>query len=487
MNAMQRLKLTTIAPVAGLLALSLAAFVSQRSLSQAQTNRFESYRLANELRQSSDELTRLARTYCVTDDPEFEREFWHVLDVRNGTQPRPDGRTVPLRTLMEQQGFTEAEFAMLEQAEDNSNALVATETIAMNAMKGLFADGQGGFTKRGEPDRERARRIMHDSQYHADKARIMEPIGRFEQMIDRRTDEAARTARWRSDAMMLVMIVVAAVAAVMTWLSIGRHARTLRGAIDQLASTAENVGSGATETAAASQSLAQGVTEQVAAVEDISQSARETASMASDNARRTQSASDLVAREERQFAEASGRLGEMVTAMEAIRTTGARISKINKVIDEIAFQTNILALNAAVEAARAGEAGLGFAVVAEEVRMLARRSAEAARETASLIEESIARSDAGSEKVADVASSITSLAEQASAVRVLVDEVNAGSREQQLAVSRIGDALKQIEDVSQQAAAGAEQGSAAAEELNAQAASLLDVVAILGHMVGRDR
>ena len=106
MNTMQRLKLTTIGPVLGLLVLSLCGFWNQRALNRAQANRYESYRLAHELRRSSDELTRLARTYVVTGSPTYEREYWHVLAVRNGESPRPDGRTIALRTLIEQQGFT---------------------------------------------------------------------------------------------------------------------------------------------------------------------------------------------------------------------------------------------------------------------------------------------------------------------------------------------------------------------------------------------
>ncbi|MCS5680299.1 MAG: hypothetical protein NZ603_10415, partial [Acidimicrobiales bacterium] len=156
MNTLQRLKLTTIGPVAGLLVLSLLAFWNQQRLNRAQSNRYASYRLANELRQSSDELTRLARTYVVTGDADYERQYWHVLAVRNGEAARPDGRTVPLRTLMEREGFTPEEFTKLKEAEDNSNALVTTETIAMNAVKGRFADGKGGYTKKGEPDLELA-------------------------------------------------------------------------------------------------------------------------------------------------------------------------------------------------------------------------------------------------------------------------------------------------------------------------------------------
>ena len=170
--------------------------------------------------------------------------------------------------------------------------------------------------------------------------------------------------------------------------------------------------------------------------------------------------------------------------MGEINTQSGKISKIIKVIDEIAFQTNILALNAAVEAARAGEAGLGFAVVADEVRNLAQRSAWAAQDTSALIEESIAKSNGGKTKVDQVATAIRTITEESAKVKTIVDEINLGSQEQTRGIEQIARAIIQMEQVTQNAAAGAEEGAAAAEELNAQSETLKDIVERLTDMVG---
>ena len=487
MNTTQRLLLTSLGPVIGLMVLSWLTFLNQRDLNRSHANRHESLRLAHELRASSEELTRLARTYVVTGDADYEKQYWHVLDVRNGKQPRPDGRTVSLRTLMQQQGFTDEEFAKLQEAEDNSNALVTTETIAMHAVKGELDDGRGGYTKKGPPDPELARRIMHDDRYHSDKSIIMGPIGEFVTLLDDRTEEATlRFRRW-GDLLQLAGLILTAIALVTAWLGIRRHAAALRQAIGRLSDSSEHVATGAAEVASSSRHLAHGATEQVASLEEISMSAREMAAGATDNARRTQSASELVAREQQEFAGATVLLGEMVTAIEQIAEAGGRISKNNKLVDEIAFQTNILALNAAVEAARAGEAGQGFAVVADEVRRLAQRCAGAAGESTALIEESIVRTQVGHEKMSRLSEAIRTLSAVATEVRGLMDNVRDGSRAQHDAVARIGAAIGQIEQVTHRAAAGAEEGSVAAEEMTAQAVALREVVAVLEAMVGSDR
>jgi methyl-accepting chemotaxis protein len=167
-----------------------------------------------------------------------------------------------------------------------------------------------------------------------------------------------------------------------------------------------------------------------------------------------------------------------------IKASSDKVAKIITVIDEIAFQTNILALNAAVEAARAGEAGMGFAVVADEVRNLAQRCAQAAKDTAALIEESIAKSNDGKVKVDQVAVAIRAITEESAQVKTLVDEVSLGSQEQTRGIEQVAKALTQMEQVTQQSAANAEESAAAAEELTAQASTLLDVVAQLSAMVG---
>src|SRR5262245_61573060 len=169
--------------------------------------------------------------------------------------------------------------------------------------------------------------------------------------------------------------------------------------------------------------------------------------------------------------------------MTAIRESRKKVAKIIKVIDEIAFHTNILALNAAVEAARAGEAGMGFAVVAGEVRNLAQRSAQAAKDTASLLEESIARSQEGAGRVEQVASSIAAITENVARVKGMVEEVRQASRQQAQGIDQVTQAIAQMESVTQTTAATAEESAAASEELNAQAEQSMAVVRRLERLV----
>jgi methyl-accepting chemotaxis protein len=192
---------------------------AQHDLQDAHRNRFASYLLADELRQSSDDLTRLARTYVVTGEARYESQYIDILAIRNGEKPRPtdyyriywdfvaasggkpraDGESVALQELMRQAGFTEEEFAKLREAQANSDGLVRLEVVAMNAVKGLFDDGKGNFTVKQDPDFHLARSLLHSVEYHSYKANIMRPIDDFLVLLDRRTAAAVKAAEARSD------------------------------------------------------------------------------------------------------------------------------------------------------------------------------------------------------------------------------------------------------------------------------------------------
>ncbi|MCV2354255.1 methyl-accepting chemotaxis protein [Paucibacter sp. B2R-40] len=187
------------------------------ALSAAENSRYVSSMLADELRQSSDDLTRLARTYVMTGDAQWEQQYFEVLDIRNGKKPRPAGyekiywdfraagseppmgkggsTSTPLLESMKAAGFTEAEFGKLKEAAGNSDDLVKTETVAMNMVKGLFDDGAGKFTKQGEPDLPKAQAMMHDKNYHQYKAKIMKPVDEFLRMLDARTEAQVSAAQ----------------------------------------------------------------------------------------------------------------------------------------------------------------------------------------------------------------------------------------------------------------------------------------------------
>ncbi len=260
--------------------------------------------------------------------------------------------------------------------------------------------------------------------------------------------------------------------------------RALRQAVTELAEGAGQVASAASQVSSSSQSLAQGSSQQAASLEETSASSEEINSMARKNSENSRGAADLVAQSHQKLVQTNQSLEQTVVAMGEIHTQSGKIAKIIKVIDEIAFQTNILALNAAVEAARAGEAGMGFAVVADEVRNLAQRCAQAARDTAALIEESIAKANDGKVKVDQVAGAIRMITGESAKVKLLVDEVNLGSQEQARGIEQIGKAMIQMEQVTQMTAANAEESAAAAEELNAQSETLKDIVERLASMAG---
>ena len=260
----------------------------------------------------------------------------------------------------------------------------------------------------------------------------------------------------------------------------------IKNAVDQMSEAANQVAAASSQVSSASQSLAEGSSEQASALEETSSSLEEMSSMTKQNAGNASQADGLMKQTNQVIRKANEGMESLTRSMTEITTASEETSKIIKTIDEIAFQTNLLALNAAVEAARAGEAGAGFAVVAEEVRNLAIRAAEAAKNTSGLIEGTVAKIKAGSALVGKTNEAFVEVSGNASKVGELVGEISAASQEQSQGIDQINKAVAEMDKVTQSTAATAEESASASEEMNAQAEQMKHVAITLVNIIGGD-
>ncbi len=260
-------------------------------------------------------------------------------------------------------------------------------------------------------------------------------------------------------------------------------ARPLKKIITDLTEGSNRILAASTQVASASQQMASGASEQASSLEETTAALEQTASMARRNADGAKEANSLSVSASGQAEKGNEAMSRMSNAISDIKKSSDKTAKIIKTIDEIAFQTNLLALNAAVEAARAGEAGKGFAVVAEEVRNLAMRSAQAARDTSALIEESQKNADGGVQVSQEVAGTLTSIVESVRKVAGLVNEIAAASGEQAQGIEQINTTATQMDQITQANAANAEESASAAEELNVQSRELKEIVGNLQEIV----
>ena len=283
----------------------------------------------------------------------------------------------------------------------------------------------------------------------------------------------------------VVSIVVGVMAALVLGIFITRSInRALSHVIAGLNDGAQEVASAASQVSGAAQSLAEGSSEQAASIEETSSSMEEMSSMTKRNADNAQQANALMNEARQVVIAANESMGHLTGSMGEITKASEETSKIIKTIDEIAFQTNLLALNAAVEAARAGEAGAGFAVVADEVRNLAMRAADAAKNTANLIEGTVKKVKDGSDLVCRTNEGFKKVADSSAKAADLVAEISAASSEQAQGIGQINTAVSELDKLTQQNAANAEESASASEEMSAQAETMKSMVDELQSMVG---
>ena len=282
---------------------------------------------------------------------------------------------------------------------------------------------------------------------------------------------------------LLSTLVIGTFMVVLSFFLVRSLVRTLNRAIRGLTASREQVSEASAQLSSASQTLAEGSSQQAASVEETSSSLEEMSSMTKQNAGNAGQADSLMKQANQVVNKANASMSQLTTSMQEVSKASEETFKIIKTIDEIAFQTNLLALNAAVEAARAGEAGAGFAVVADEVRNLAMRAADAAKNTAALIEGTVKKISDGTALVKITNDAFQEVADSSAKVGELVGEIAAASAEQAQGIEQVNIAVTEMDKVTQQNAATAEESASASEELSAQAQEMKSFVADLASLV----
>jgi methyl-accepting chemotaxis protein len=456
-----------------LILLSIVAFVGITRLSlitdhlnDIVTNKTPKVEWAHELMDNTNVIARAVRNMALSNDQQLNKQEKARIDQARGKFAAAYGKLE--KTVASGQG--KAILATIRDSQNKVKSLV-DKAVALGLANKAEEAGKVLFTEVRQPQAKLLADINSLVEYQVKLANNEGEDG----------TQAAANARY----LMLILSGSAIFLGVLIAFFLTRSITTsINRIIAGLSEGSEQVSSAAIQVSSASQSLAQGASEQAAALEETTSSLQEMASMARSNAESSMQADALMGETARVVDTANSSMGDLTRSMKEVSTASEETAKIIKTIDEIAFQTNLLALNAAVEAARAGEAGAGFAVVAEEVRNLAMRAAEAAKNTANLIEGTVTKVKDGSDVVNKTAEAFTQVAGSTIKVKELVAEIAAASNEQAQGVEQINKAVGEMNNVTQQVAANAEESASASEELNAQSEQMKGMVSDLALLVG---
>jgi methyl-accepting chemotaxis protein len=396
----------------------------------------------------------------------------------------------PAMVTQAKEGFR-TEMARTQKASADYQSLVDADTsatiIALEQARGLVSranDDMLANLDKGQFDL--VQKTFDDSVV----PRIKEISVASEKLVDQERERLAAVSKSAEGATtrgiwIIGMLFMASLGAAGMVLWIIQHTnKQLRGLAVEVATGSRRVARAAAQVSGSSQSLAQYASEQAAALEQTSASMEEMRSVTHKNNDNSRGTASLMNASMEVVGAAERTIREMSASMQEISASGEKITKVVKLIDDIAFQTKILSLNAAVEAARAGAAGAGFAVVAEQVGHLAQECAEAARSTAEMIDGTVAGVRAGSQKLVKAAEAIQEVVKHSSQVKVLVDEVHVGSQEQARGIDQVARAVTQMQEVTQKTASNAEEGAASGKELDGHAERLGKLVRRMHALVG---